>query len=271
MDFEPLLAIARAAGAAILRVYARNIAVERKADDSPLTQADREAHRIIVSRLEATYSGIPILSEEDASAAPFEERRKWERYWLVDPLDGTKEFIKRNGQFTVNIAFMERGIPSAGVVYAPARDWMYWGSNGSGAFKADGYGPPAPIRCAELPRSGRLRVVGSNSHMSPATEAFLRDLREEYAEISFVAMGSSLKICLVAEAAADLYPRLAPTMEWDTAAAHAVLNAAGGRLVRHGTDEELRYNKSDLLNSWFVAKPGPAREPRAIGEGVGGQ
>jgi 3'(2'), 5'-bisphosphate nucleotidase len=237
-----------------MRVYAREFRVRRKQDDSPVTDADTAAHRIISSRLRSEYPGIPVLSEESAHVAPYESRRDWDSYWLVDPLDGTKEFVNRNGQFTVNIALIEGGRPVAGAVYAPARDWMYWGALESGAFKASGDGESAPIRCGPLPESGRLRVVGSHSHLSPETRSYVRALQSRYSEISFLAMGSSLKICLVAEGAADLYPRLAPTMEWDTAAAHAVLAAAGGRLVSYGTDAELRYNKEDLHNGWFIAE-----------------
>lgn len=254
MCLDSLLPIAKLAGEAIMRVYTRGFGVVRKEDGSPLTEADAAAHRIIESRLLAEFPQIPVLSEESPEVASFAVRSGWERYWLVDPLDGTKEFINRNGQFTVNIALMEDGRPVAGVVYAPARDWMYWGSADTGAYKASGGGSPAPVRCAEVPAGGTVRIVGSSSHLSPETRSYIRSLRSRYSEITFTAMGSSLKICLVAEGAADLYPRLAPTMEWDTAAAHAVLNAAGGRLVEHGGSRELRYNKEHMLNGWFVAE-----------------
>ena len=254
MRLDSIRSIAREAGTAIMGVYARGFHVRRKADRSPLTEADSIAHRIIADALEAEHPGIPILSEEGSNQTPYSERRKWTQYWLVDPLDGTREFIKRNGQFTVNIALVEDGCPAAGVVFAPARDWMYWGSAGNGAFKSVGDGEAAPIRCATVPESGRLRVVGSNSHLSAETREYLDALRFRYSEVSFVAMGSSLKICLVADGSAELYPRLAPTMEWDTAAAHAVLAAAGGRILDQGTGDDLRYNKDNLLNSWFVAE-----------------
>lgn len=254
MQLDSIRAIARDAGTAIMRVYAREFHVWRKADSSPLTEADSTAHRIILDALEADHPEIPILSEENSEVPPHTVRRAWRRFWLVDPLDGTKEFVKRNGQFTVNIALVEDGCPVAGVVYAPARDWMYWGSIGSGAFKSVGRGDPVPIRCAMVPESGALRVVGSHSHLSDETREYLKALRLRYSKVSFVAMGSSLKICLVADGSAELYPRLAPTMEWDTAAAHAVLVAAGGRLLEYGTGNELRYNKDNLLNGWFVAE-----------------
>lgn len=254
MRLGSIRSIAHDAGTAIMRVYARDFRVRRKADNSPLTEADSIAHRIIADALEAEDPGIPILSEESSELAPYTVRRAWTRYWLVDPLDGTKEFVKRNGQFTVNIALVENGCPIAGVVYAPARDWMYWGSVGSGAFKSVGGGEPVPIRCATVPQSGALRVVGSNSHLSAETREYLDALRSRYSDVSFVSMGSSLKICLVADGSAELYPRLAPTMEWDTAAAHAVLAAAGGRILDQGTGDDLRYNKDNLLNGWFVAE-----------------
>ena len=237
MRLDSVRLIARDAGTAILRVYSREFRVQEKADKSPLTEADSLAHRIIVDALESAYPGIPILSEENSEVAPYSVRRGWARYWLVDPLDGTKEFVKRNGQFTVNIALVEQGRPVAGVVYAPVREWMYWGAVGNGAFKSVAGGEPAPIHCAVISDSGPLRVVGSQSHLSAETREYVEALRFHHSEVSFVAMGSSLKICLVAEGAAELYPRLAPTMEWDTAAAHAVLAAAGGRLFDHSTGE----------------------------------
>lgn len=251
---EALSDIARAAGGAVMRVYAGDFSVRWKADRSPVTEADVDAHRIIAEGLESLDPGTPVLSEESAELAPYGERCGWDRYWLVDPLDGTKEFVKRNGQFTVNIALIERGRAVAGVVYAPARDWMYAGSEAAGAFKSVDGGAPVPIRCVPVPAAGPLRVVGSSSHASPSTRALVDGLRSLHSEVSFVQMGSSLKICLVAEGAADLYPRFAPTMEWDTAAAHAVLSAAGGRLVDHAAGTELRYNKEDLRNGWFLAE-----------------
>ncbi len=258
MRLDVVRSIAAEAGAAVMAVYSRDFAVREKQDASPLTEADLAAHRIIERRLRAEFPRVPLLSEESAELAPYETRRQWRRYWLVDPLDGTKEFVKRNGQFTVNIACIEESRPVAGVVYVPATRTTYWGSVETGAFKSTAAGPARPIRCEAMPESGRLRVVGSSSHRSPETEAYLDDLRSRYSEISFLAVGSSIKICLVAEGSAHVYPRLAPTMEWDTAAAHAILSAAGGRLVQHQTGRDLPYNKPDLLNSWFIAQA-PAR------------
>lgn len=253
MQLDEIRMIARKAGDAIMRVYSQDFGVERKADDSPLTEADMAAHRVILEGLAACDRGTHVLSEESVEHAPYGIRRWWDRYWLVDPLDGTKEFVKRNGQFTVNIALVEHGRAVAGVVYAPAREWMYWGSIRTGAFKSVAGADPERIRCPPAPASGRLRVVGSLSHRSPESEAYIEALRSRFSEVSLVSMGSSLKICLVAEGAADVYPRLAPTMEWDTAAAHAVLAAAGGCLWDYHTGSDLRYSKADLRNSWFVA------------------
>ncbi len=254
--------IAAEAGAAILEVYAGDFSVRAKQDASPLTEADLAAHAIIERRLQEEFPEIPLLSEESSEQVPYAIREQWQRYWLVDPLDGTKEFVKRNGQFTVNIALIDGQRPVAGVVHVPVSGATYWGSEAAGAFKSTPADSEMPIRCSAMPASGRLRVVGSSSHQSAATGAYLDALKQRYGELSFLSFGSSIKICMVAEGAAHVYPRLAPTMEWDTAAAHAILNAAGGRLVRHDTGQDLPYNKPDLLNPWFVAEA-----PRNAGHG----
>ncbi len=254
MDLGPVRVIVKQAGEAVLRVYGREFAVDSKADDSPVTEADLAAHRVIADGLRAAWPSIPVLSEESSVLAGHERRRTWRRCWLVDPLDGTKEFVSRNGQFTVNVALIERGRPAAGVVYAPVWDWLYWGGPGRGAFKSCGGGPPDEIRCRPEPSAGRIRVVRSRSHLNAETARVLRRLEQRFDEVSQIAMGSSLKICLIAEGRADLYPRLGPTMEWDTAAAHAVLAGAGGRLEACPGRCELAYNKADLRNPWFVAR-----------------
>lgn len=254
VDLAFLISVAREAGEQILQVYRTDFDVEQKADDSPLTQADLRAHAVIVTRLRERYPDIPVLSEESADEVSYDERRNWHRFFLVDPLDGTKEFVKRNGQFTVNIALIEGGQPVAGVVYAPDLDWLYYGSQEEGAFKSEAgeeavpLGPPRPVAI------DRIVIVGSRSHPSPEMEAFVAQQKKKFAKVDFVAMGSSLKLCTVAENRADLYPRFGPTMEWDTAAAHAVANAAGRKVVAHGGDSELRYNKEDLRNPWFQAR-----------------
>ena len=241
-----LCTLARSAGSAILEVYRTDFAVQLKEDRSPLTEADRRAHAIIRDGVAALSPRLPMLSEE----SPPEEvtdRRQWQRYWLVDPLDGTKEFLKRNGEFTVNIALVEDHRAMLGVVYAPALERLYYGALGVGAFRQDADGPAQPIR-VRRPSPERPRVVGSRSHAGGELGAYLAKLGPH--EIK--PMGSSLKICLVAEGAADIYPRFGPTSEWDTAAAQAVLESAGGSMMdRDG--QPLRYNKDQLLNPHFLA------------------
>ena len=243
---EPVLAIAHEAGAAIMDIYQSNFAVELKEDRSPLTAADRAAHQIIVAGLSRLPAGVPVLSEESADT-DFANRRAWNRFWLVDPLDGTKEFIKRNGEFTVNIALIDDHRPVLGVVVAPAIDISFFGAVGIGAFR-ESRGQRDPIAVSR-PAREPLRVVGSRSHASPDLEAFLDRLGPH----ELRSMGSSLKICLVAAGDADLYPRLGPTSEWDTAAAEAVLRAAGGSMMDL-EGQPLTYNaRESLLNPYFLA------------------
>jgi 3'(2'), 5'-bisphosphate nucleotidase len=218
-----------------------------------VTEADLAAHRIIYPALAELIEGVPVLSEE-SRVPPFAERSRWRRYWLVDPLDGTKEFIKRNGQFTVNIALIEGGRPRAGVVFAPHLDWLYFGSESGGAFKIEGGGEPIPLPRPTPQVPDRLIIVGSRSHPTPEMEAFVAEQRAQFGEVEFIAMGSSLKLCIVAEGKADIYPRFGPTMEWDTAAADAVVRASGRRVLAYGTDDDLPYNKENLLNGWFVVR-----------------
>ena len=238
-----------------MEVYANGAGARLKEDRSPVTEADLRSHRILVGGLERLTPGIPVLSEESAELAPYDERRAWGEFWLVDPLDGTKEFLKRNGQFTVNVALIREGRPAAGVVYAPASGLLYYSTCDGEAFKAEGSGEAMRLPRRRAASGDTLVVVGSLSHPSPEMEAFIQERRRHYREVRFVAMGSSLKICLVADGGADVYPRFGPTMEWDTAAAHAVANATGCRVLRHNSDEELRYNKEDLHNDWFVVLP----------------
>ena len=242
---NPACDIAREAGRRILDVYERGFEVEEKEDHSPLTEADRAAHEIICERLELLIPGVPVLSEESATVT-YEKRADWRRFWLVDPLDGTKEFINRNGEFTVNIALIEAGRPVLGVVYVPVTGLTYYAAAGAQAFKQKGECEMQAIRARRF--EGRKPiVVASRSHAGPETEAFLKNLGEH----DVVSMGSALKFCLVAEGTADVYPRLGPTMEWDTAAAQCVVEAAGGRVTDLGR-QPLAYNKPDLHNPWFV-------------------
>lgn len=253
---DPVIAIARDAGAAILEVYnrAETIAVTAKADDSPLTAADLAAHQVIVEALAVLTPGVPVLSEESGELVAWNARREWTRYWLVDPLDGTKEFIKRSGDFTVNIALIDGGVPVLGVVYVPVSDRVYAGCAGQGAWRIDSDGRRAiHVRTlAETKARGEpVAVVGSKSHAGERMPALLARIEREHGACTMKSMGSSLKICMVAEGAADIYPRLGPTSEWDTAAAQAVVEAAGGTLVGP-TLAPLRYNtKESLLNPDF--------------------
>ena len=252
-DLPYLLTTARLAGQAILEVYETDFEVQRKDDASPLTEADLAAHRVITARLRERYPDMPILSEESTEQTPYELRRAWTRFWLVDPLDGTKEFVKRNGQFTVNIALIENSQPTLGVIYAPVLDRLYHGVVGQGAWKTEGGKQEVLPLPGGKERNG-IVIAGSLSHPSPEMDAFIEEQRRTHGNVEFMAMGSSLKICLVAEGTADIYPRFGPTMEWDTAAGHAIANAAGRRVVRHDSDEELRYNKPDLHNDWFIVR-----------------
>jgi 3'(2'), 5'-bisphosphate nucleotidase len=249
---EAVRDIAREAGRAIMHVYAQEFEVELKEDRSPLTEADKAAHGIITAQLAALEPQLPVLSEESAPEI-FARRRDWARFWLVDPLDGTKEFIRRNGEFTVNIALIDAHTPVLGVVYAPVLDAMYSGALGSGAWLQTGATPAQPIRIAQ-PAAQPVRVVGSRSHPSPDLALYLEQLGPH----ELRSMGSSLKICLVAAGEADVYPRLGPTCEWDTAAAHAVLLAAGGSMIDLA-GQPLRYNeREELLNPHFLACGDPA-------------
>jgi 3'(2'), 5'-bisphosphate nucleotidase len=233
----------------ILDVYTSgDFEAEAKGDDSPLTLADRKAHGVISVILEAT--NLPVLSEEGKNI-PYEERSKWEYFWMVDPLDGTKEFIKRNGEFTVNIALIHNGTPVIGVVAVPVTGEVFHAAKGKGAFvKRDGREEALPKRRLwDLGERG-LRVVASRSHMNPETEQFIGQLNEP----TLVSKGSSLKFMLLAESKADVYPRYAPTMEWDTAAAHAIVNEVGLKVYEYGKETELQYNKRDLLNPYFLVR-----------------
>lgn len=255
------------AGEAIMQVYTSpetDWGVERKADNSPLTLADKKAHAAIESRLASL--DIPMLSEEGAHAA-YETRRCWTQLWVVDPLDGTKEFLKRNGEFTVNIALVCEGVPMMGVIFVPVSRTLYWGvcrEDGSGEACKVAEVPAGAYSYAEVvslahslpyPTVERpYTAVASRSHLSPETQEFIDELRAEHPDLELRSAGSSLKICLVAEGSADVYPRFAPTMEWDTAAGHAIVRAAGGEVWQAEADAPLRYNKSDLLNPWFIVR-----------------
>ena len=235
------------AGKKILEVYETDFSVEHKDDNSPLTAADLAAHNTIIDGLKSLTPDIPVLSEESASI-PYETRKSWQTYWLVDPLDGTREFVKRNGEFTVNIALIEAERSIMGVVYAPVLDVTYAASEGQGAWKQQGSGEKVSIKVRGFP-ADKPTVAGSRSHRGDSLNEFLEKLGEH----DLIAMGSSLKMCLVAEGAADVYPRFGLTSEWDTAAAQAIVEAAGGELVTLDM-QSMRYNTKDsLLNPEFMA------------------
>lgn len=243
--------IAKSAGEAIMRVYAGSFEIERKIDDSPLTQADLAAHHIIEDGLRELAPDIPVLSEESVSC-PYEVRRHWNQYWLVDPLDGTREFIKRNGEFTVNIALIEHGEPTMGVVYAPAMGLLYYADR-QGSFKQHNGQQPLAIQTRKLGGDG-ITIAGSRSHSDTRLSRFIEKVEMKLSPVTLIPMGSSLKICMVAEGVADLYPRLGPTSEWDTAAAQCILERAGGAL-RDFMGNRLLYNrKESLLNPEFYAE-----------------
>jgi 3'(2'), 5'-bisphosphate nucleotidase len=246
IDIQDIVTIAKEAGKVIMQVYKQDFEVEYKQDSSPLTLADKKANDIIEDGLNQLSVNLPILSEE-GNDIPYEDRKHWEYFWLVDPLDGTKEFVKKNDEFTVNIALIHKDKPVLGVVYAPALDVCYWAKQGEGAFKD---GKTLPLK-AESQRN-TYKIVASRSHMSDETQAFI-DAIDIDKEKELISIGSSLKICLVAEGEADIYPRLGPTMEWDTGAAHAIVNESGGQLNDQKNNNVLKYNTSEkLLNNYFV-------------------
>ncbi len=264
-----------AAGSAINEVYrAEDFAVAYKSDKSPLTVADQKSHEIITGMLKAC--DLPILSEE-GKGTPYAQRKNWERFWMVDPLDGTKEFIKRNGEFTVNIALIENSRPVLGTIFVPDRNTLYFAARNFGAYKLQD-GPfgrlqeshadseeTAHALLAQIvklstrlpvnkPSRASLTIVGSRSHKTAELEAYVAEKRKTFGDVEFISAGSSLKICLVAEGKADLYPRLGPTMEWDTAAGQAIAENAGAAVYQHETEEPLIYNKEDLHNPWFIVQ-----------------
>ena len=274
------LLASKEAGQAILDVYKQDFDVSYKEDRSPLTLADQRSHNIIVDHLtDPSVKNLPILSEEGKDI-PFEQRSEWEYFWLIDPLDGTKEFIKRNGEFTVNIALIYQHRPILGVIYAPVNNVFYFASEGLGSFKLKNDnvfelldGKTSEINrdsflkeiikhsdklpCYDTPldtHDSQLVIVGSRSHPSREFEAFVKTMRKKHAKVEVISSGSSLKLCLVAEGRADIYPRLGPTMEWDTAAGQAIVEQANGSVLNYETGESLQYNKKNLLNSWFIVK-----------------
>jgi len=261
-----ILKAAVLAGNAALAIYDQDFSVTEKSDHSPLTLADTRSHEIINQALEPT--GIPVLSEEGADIA-YSERKDWHRLWIVDPLDGTKEFIKRNGEFTINIALVEDQVPVMGVIYVPVPSRLYYAIPGEGAWRAD-IARPGDIEKSSLEAlmqtavsisvhtdpSRPYTIVGSRSHATPEVAQFVEEKKRIYGQVEFISAGSSLKFCQIAEGKADIYPRFGPTMEWDTAAGQAIARAAGARVYRQDTGAELLYNKENLKNPGFVVSNG---------------
>jgi 3'(2'), 5'-bisphosphate nucleotidase len=231
-----------------MQIYKQDFSVSYKDDASPLTQADLEANRIICESLQQLFPEIPILSEENKTIA-YEERKDWEFYWCIDPIDGTKEFVKKNGEFTINIALIEKDTPVLGVVYAPALGVLYSAKKKEGAFKN-----AKKLKLENSSVKEVVTVVASKSHMNEATREFIEKLKSSYAKVEVVSIGSSLKLCLVAEGSATLYPRLSPTMEWDTVAADAIVREAGKMTYALQTNTPLKYNKETLQNPHFIVR-----------------
>ncbi len=245
------------AGNKILSVYETDFEVEQKQDCSPLTEADKISHETIISYLSET--GIPILSEEGKEIA-YETRKNWDTLWIVDPLDGTKEFIKRNGEFTVNIALIKNQRPVFGVIYVPVLQLLYFGEQQSGAYKVEQIQTFNPQNIEQnkkrlpLPIQRPYTVVASRSHLSPETQEYIDQLKQQHQTVDTISKGSSLKLCMVAEGRADEYPRFAPTMEWDTAAGQAITEASGAKVIDWETKQPMLYNRENLLNNWFLVK-----------------
>lgn len=251
LDIPFLIQLAQDAGKATLEIYAQDIDVEVKGDNSPLTQADKQSNAVIISGLLAKYPEIPIISEEN-KLLEYSERKDWTYCWLVDPLDGTKEFIKKNGEFTVNIALIHLGTPVFGVVDVPVKGITYYAEQGQGAFKIEN-GVTTSLKVRALATDGFLKIVGSRSHQTPELLEYVEQQKANF-EVDFVAAGSSLKFCLIADGIADVYPRLGPTMEWDTAAGQMVAMEAGAEVLVFDSKEPLNYNKENLLNPYFIVK-----------------
>jgi len=264
LRIDKIFRIVKSAASQILEVYNSPFMWEDKEDKSPLTLADKKSHNIISEGLEDIYPEIPVLSEEGKDI-PYEKRRQWEYFWLVDPLDGTKEFIQRNGEFTINVALIHKDKPAFGIIHVPVTGVFYVAIKGQGAYKLE-EGENIDAENIEalksvskkLPLSGfpdrSFTAVGSRSHMNPETQEYFNDLEKKHGNINTITAGSSLKFCMVAEGRADIYPRLGPTMEWDTAAGQIIAEEAGAEVLAVDNLKPLRYNKESLKNPWFVAK-----------------
>jgi len=252
IDIQKINNIAKKAGNKIMQVYQHDFDVDYKADNSPLTKADIKSNEIITKNLKKLYPQIPILSEE-SQEVPYDIRKNWEYFWLIDPLDGTKEFVKKNGEFTVNIALIHKDTPVLGVIYAPVLEILYYAQKDQGAFKQEKDKRPQRLPIHKHTNDDILKVIVSKSHYNQETKEFVDNLQNQYKKnIDFVNIGSSLKLCLIAEGKADIYPRLAPTMEWDIAAGQAIVEQSGGKIIKYKTKGFMKYNKQNLLNPYFI-------------------
>lgn len=255
LDVNQLIDISIKAGEAILEIYEQDFEVIEKEDNSPLTQADKRSNEEIMKGLQKFYPDVPIISEEN-KLITYDERKDWSYFWLVDPLDGTKEFIKKNDEFTVNIALIHNGNPVLGVVHIPVTGDTFYYAEGQGSYKRDKSGTVTklPEKQAYYLDKDKITVVASRSHLTQEVQDFVDALKAKGKEVEFLSAGSSLKFCLVAEGKADVYPRFGPTMEWDTGAAHAVALGAGRQVLDSTTHRPLTYNKENLLNPWFIVE-----------------
>jgi 3'(2'), 5'-bisphosphate nucleotidase len=253
IQIEKIIAIAEEAGKATLGIYQQDFDVEMKDDRSPLTEADKRSNAIIIRQLTALYPDIPYISEE-TKQIPYSERKNWLYFWLIDPLDGTKEFVKKNGEFTINIALIHKDKPVLGVIYIPVKDLFYYAQRGKGSYKKERGAEAQRLQTESHKGKKKLVVVGSRSHGGEALKAYIQQLKETYPDIELISSGSSLKFCLVAEGKADIYPRTGPTNEWDTAAGHAVVLESGKAVYEFDSNQPLVYNKQDLLNGWFIVR-----------------
>jgi len=253
INIDHILTIAEEAGKATLEIYDQDFSIEEKEDRSPITEADKKSNQIILNSLIKLYPEIPYISEE-TKQTPYTERRDWNHFWLIDPLDGTKEFINKNGEFTINIALIKDQIPVLGVIYVPVKDVFYYAQMGKGSFKIENGINAQAINATIKSDKEKLIVVGSRSHAGEALSEYLEKKREEYNEVELISSGSSLKFCLVAEGTADIYPRTGPTYEWDTAAGHAVVLESGKSVYDFESGMPLVYNKENLLNGWFIVR-----------------
>ncbi len=252
IDTEKIISLAKKAGEKVLEVYNdEEIAVQYKEGDFPLTLADQKSQDIIKNSLKELYPEIPILAEEEKEIT-YEERKDWPTFWLVDPLDGTKEFVNKIPEFTVNIALIYQNKPILGVIYTPATDVTFTSKIGAGAFKIDSAGNKERLEIKKEEDINKLKIIASRFHKTKELEDYVEKLKQKYKEVDYVSIGSSLKFCLIAENKAHIYPRLAPTMEWDTAAGQLIVEESGGKVIDLKTNQPMLYNKESLVNNYFI-------------------